>query len=65
MTRELTVIFIISIATIVAVVDLLLLTNKQKGDTISEVVRGWGRKWIGVGLLISFAMGLLAGHWFW
>ena len=53
------------VALSVVLIDLILALNKTRGDTFSEVIRAWGRRRIAVIILISFGLGLLAGHWFW
>lgn len=54
-----------AVALAVVLIDLVLALNRTEGDTYSEVIRAWARKRIAVVILLSFAMGLLAGHWFW
>ncbi len=34
--------------------------NKEKNDSISEVIRWWAKRPI-----VPFAFGVLCGHWFW
>ena len=46
-------------------IDIVFALNKRKGDTYSEVLRAWGRKWTPVIMFICFGFGLLAGHWWW
>lgn len=53
------------VATLVIGLDLVLAFNKHKGDTYSEVIRAWGRSRLWVVILMCFALGMLAGHWFW
>ena len=64
-TPTYTIIFMIVLAVLVIGIDIVLAVNKNKGDTYSEALRAAGKKWIAVVILISFGMGLLAGHWFW
>jgi len=46
-------------------IDIWLAIDKRKGNTYSERLRAWGKAWPPVRLLITFGMGLLAGHWWW
>ena len=64
-----------SMATVIAImlglpmvyilIDVYLAKNKRKGDTYSEIISAAAKKFLPLGLLISFGFGLLAGHWFW
>jgi succinate dehydrogenase hydrophobic anchor subunit len=58
---------VIVLAVLIAVltIDVCLAVNKRKGDTYSEVIRRAAKRWWPLALLITFSMGLLAGHWFW
>ncbi len=44
-------------------VDIVWAVDKREGNTFSEVWRGWftARAWIYY--LVSFALGVLMGHW--
>jgi len=53
------------VAAAVVLIDLILALNRTPGDTYSEVLRAWGRKRLAVVIVLSFTMGLLAGHWWW
>lgn len=53
------------VAAAVVLIDLILALNRTPGDTYSEVLRDWGRRRMPVVIILSFAMGLLAGHWWW
>lgn len=46
-------------------VDVWLAMDGKKGNTYSERLREWGKKWPPIKMIILFAMGLLAGHWWW
>ena len=46
-------------------IDVYLALNKRDGDTYSEIISEAARKFLPLGLFISFGFGLLAGHWFW
>jgi len=58
------VVFMIVSFTVIIGVDIFLLTRKKKA-TISEVLRDIARKWAPIIMLVSFGMGLLAGHFWW
>lgn len=64
-SRTFAVIFMIAAFLIIVGVDVYLAFNKKKGDTFSEILRGAGRKWMPLIMLVTFGMGLLAGHWWW
>jgi cadmium resistance protein CadD (predicted permease) len=46
-------------------IDILLATDKEKGNTYSEILRKQGKKYIPLIIFISFGFGLLCGHWWW
>lgn len=64
-TPELITIIIIFLAASIVGFDVYLAVDNRDGNTYSEIIRAAGRKWIALIILISFAMGLLAGHWWW
>jgi hypothetical protein len=45
--------------------DVYLALDGRRGNTISARVRDLDRRFGGVKILVSFAMGLLAGHFWW
>lgn len=51
--------------TAIVVWDVILATNTERGDTISEVTKKLGSYSIFFILWLAFGMGLLAGHFFW
>lgn len=52
---------LLTLTVVLASWDIYLAISPPKGDTISEVIRSVGRKY----LIIPFAFGVLIGHWFW
>lgn len=44
-------------------VDIWLAVTER--ETYSERIRFWGKVWAPSRLLITFGLGLLAGHWYW
>jgi hypothetical protein len=46
-------------------IDLWLALDKKDGNTYSENLRKWGKVWPPLRLIGCFAMGVLAGHWWW
>jgi len=46
-------------------IDVWLALDKKVGNTYSERIRAWGKIWPPFRLILSFGMGVLAGHWFW
>lgn len=59
-----TVLILVLIFGIIAF-DTYLALDKIKENTYSAVIRCAAQKWMPLVMLISFGMGLLAGHWFW
>lgn len=61
------VVSIIMAIVFVAIVawDVYLALDGRRANTISARIRDWDRKLGGVKIIISFGMGLLAGHWWW
>jgi len=55
----------IAIFVIIILIDVILAMDKTKGNTYSEILRAAGKKWIALIMMITFGMGLLAGHWWW
>ena len=55
--------FIVVITVALILVDLYLATDDKKGNTYSEVLRGWFKSMTWLFLLVSFALGVLMGHW--
>jgi hypothetical protein len=53
--------FILVIVGVIVAVDLFLALNDVKGDTISEVIKGWAYRRF---FVLSWAWGVLAGHLF-
>jgi len=47
------------------IIDLGLALNRRKGDTYSEVLRKWGKKYMPLIMVICYIFGLLSGHWWW
>lgn len=41
--------------------DVFLAAREPSGDTISERIRFWARRYS----MIPFSFGVLVGHWFW
>lgn len=61
MTRKITVWILLAIGVILIAWDVYVWLEPTEGDTISEVVHGWGtRSWF---LLVG--IGVLLGHFFW
>ena len=46
-------------------VDIYLAVDKVSGNTYSERLRAWAKVWPPLRLIGCFAMGVLAGHWWW
>jgi len=59
------VIAMLGIPILYIAIDVLLATNKRRGDTYSEIISKAAKKFMPLALLISFGFGLLTGHWFW
>lgn len=59
------VIFMVVAAVVIIAVDIGLALNRHKGDTFSSILRAAGRECIPLIIIMSFGMGLLAGHWWW
>lgn len=64
-SRDFAVLFMIAVMFLVILVDVVLALNDDRGDTFSAVLRRAGRENIAIIMLITFSMGLLAGHWWW
>lgn len=45
--------------------DVYLALDGRTENTYSERLRAMGKVWPATRLLITFGMGLLAGHWYW
>jgi hypothetical protein len=45
--------------------DIYAAANSAEGDTISELTAGFVQEYMGVGIAIVWAIGLLCGHLFW
>jgi hypothetical protein len=62
-TPVFTIIFILSVISLIVIVDVGLALNDRKGDTISEVMRAAGKKWMPLIMLWCTGWGILFGHW--
>lgn len=60
-----TVVFIVGVIALIIGVDIVWAVNKRDGDTISEVLRSAGWRWMPLIILFCFGFGLLCGHWWW
>jgi hypothetical protein len=59
--REITI-ALMAVATVLLVVwDIYVATNREPGDTISEILLGWARRIA----FIPYAAGVISGHLFW
>jgi hypothetical protein len=47
------------------IIDIWLATDHKIGNTYSERIREWDKRFPVVRMLICFAFGLCAGHWWW
>lgn len=56
---------VLIVGCVVIGIDIFLALNGVKGDTYSEVIRAWARRRLWLVMLVCFAMGTLAGHFFW
>jgi hypothetical protein len=45
--------------------DIYAAVNSTDGDTISEITAGFVQEYMGVGIAVVWAIGLLCGHLFW
>lgn len=45
--------------------DIYLALDHRRGNTISERIRTWDRRFGGIKLALAAGFGLLLGHWFW
>lgn len=52
---------LVAVTAVILGADVLLATDSIPGNTWSEVVRYWARRY----LVIPFAVGVVCGHWFW
>ena len=64
-TKEISILFMIIAFVAIIGVDIVLAVNRHPGDTFSEILRKVGRECVAFVIIISFGMGLLAGHWWW
>ena len=60
-SRTITISILAAVTLLLIAWDIYVATNKQKGDTISEVVLGFARRHP----VIPFALGVLMGHLLW
>jgi hypothetical protein len=58
--QTVTVVLIVAVSIGLSAYDVLPATNAVDGDTISEVIRRWGREWV----VLPYIWGGLGGH-FW
>lgn len=58
--RTVTIYILICIAMFMATYDIIPFINAERGDTISEVIAGWGLKLFSLPLIF----GVLSGHFF-
>ena len=59
------IVFMIASFVIIILIDVILHIDKTEGNTYSEILRTAGKKWVSLIMMITFGMGLLAGHWWW
>ncbi len=64
---SITLVEIIMIALFVVIIgwDIYLAIDARRGNTISERLRSYDRKFAPVKMIVCFAFGLVAGHWWW
>jgi hypothetical protein len=65
MSTEVVTIIIIGLILGIIGFDIYLALDKKSGNTFSAVIRNAGKKWAPLIMMVTFGMGLLAGHWFW
>jgi hypothetical protein len=61
MLEDITKILLVTTGVVWAVYDIIPFLSKERGDTISEVISKFGKKYI----TIPFMFGVLMGHFFW
>jgi hypothetical protein len=65
MSNTVTLMIMVSAFVMLVGFDIWFATDAKKGNTYSENIRKWGRLWPPFKLIFCFALGLLAGHFFW
>jgi hypothetical protein len=50
---------------VVVGIDIWLAADGKDGNTYSERIRAWGKRWPPFRAAVLLFLGVLAGHWFW
>lgn len=64
MTPGQTSILVVVLFVVIVAFDVYLDRDSIEGNTYSERIRAWGRRWVWLPYLFAFGFGVLLGHWF-
>ena len=56
-------VFVIAAFVVLVGIDIALAVDGRKGNTYSEVLRGWFKRWTWLYYSVAFALGVLMSHW--
>ncbi len=64
MTPAQTSILVAVLFVVIVAFDVYLDRDNIPGNTYSERIRAWGRRWVWFPYALAFGFGVLLGHWF-